>query len=219
MEDNDNDGPRDQEKREKKKKKRHSRDSISSRDEPTTSVSAEKKSRRSDSVPPTNNPIEAKSEFRPKVEAESRQPGFCKCQICYTYYPADTDSQHKHLSLHKERLFMVTVPTDKFFYNIEDVIKHLARMKFERSKLQEKVQQCNLLSLPTDRRGFSCGLCWVLDTNDLELFHSHVKNECKIPDKIERLTHLVCFCRGCQVTLRLQISSRKSSNSVFSGPI
>ena len=102
---------------------------------------------------------------------------------------------------------MVTVPTDKFCFNIEDVIKHLARMQIDKSELQEKVQQCNLLRLPTDLRGFSCGLCKVLDTNNLEVFHSHVKVECgRIQDKEGREAQLICFCRGCQVTFSLHIS-------------
>ena len=42
--------------------------------------------------------------------------------------------------LHMERLFMVTDPIDKFFYNIQRVIKYLARMKFNKSQLQEKAR-------------------------------------------------------------------------------
>ena len=166
------------------------------------------------SVLPTSNPIEAKSEFKPTAESEGTLPGYCKCQICSTYFPADMESRHKHLSQHADRLFMVTVPTDKFFYNIEEVIKHLARMKFPKSSLQEKVQQCNLLEPPTDLRGFSCDISKELDTTDLEIFHSHVKNECKIRDKIERLSHLVCFCRGCQVMFSLHMSLGKLSHFV-----
>ena len=102
---------------------------------------------------------------------------------------------------------MMTVPTEKFFYNIEEVIKHLARMQFPELNLQEKVQQHKLLRLPTDLRGFSCNLCRVLDTNNIEVFHSHVKNECgRIPDKEGRKAHLICYCRGCQVTFSLHIS-------------
>ena len=102
---------------------------------------------------------------------------------------------------------MVKVPNDEFFYNIEDVIKHFARrVGIDKSKLQEKVQQCNLLSLPTDRVGFSCCQCQMLDTNKIELFHSHVQNEYRIQDKNERLAYLVCFCRGCQVKFSLHIS-------------
>ena len=177
----------------KKRKKRLARDSISPE---------ENRGRRSESVLPAKNLVEAKSEFRPSVAGESL-PGYCRCQICSTYFPADLQSRHEHLSQHSDRLFMLTVPTDKFFYNIEDVIKDLARMKFDKSKLQEKVQQCNLLRTPPDLRGFSCDLSQVLDTNDLGVFHDHVKNECKISDKMERLAHLICFCRGCQVILSL----------------
>ena len=102
---------------------------------------------------------------------------------------------------------MVTVPTEQFCFNIEDAIKHFARMQFDKSNLQEKVQQHNLLRFPKDLRGFSCVLCMELDTNDLSVFHSHVKNECgRIPDKIGRKAHLICYCRGCQVTFSLHIS-------------
>lgn len=169
-------------------------ESNSSRDEPSTSVT-----RITDPVSLQPNPIQPREEFKPIVEAEVNLPGYRKCQICSTYYPMKEEDERQHLSQHPDRLFRVNVPTDTFFYNIEEVIKHLARMKFESSQLKEKVAQCNLLILPSNLRGFSCDICRRLDTNDETVFLGHVREECQVRDKAERLkSHLICFCRGCQ---------------------
>ena len=175
-----------------------SRESISSRDEPSTSVS-----RMSEPVNLLPNPIQPTEEFMPVSESGGDLPGYTKCKICSTYYPAKEEDERMHLSQHSDRLFRVNVPTDIYFYNVGDVIKHLARMKFESSQLQEKVAQCNLLRFPTNLRGYSCDLCRKLDTNELRIFLSHFREECQVRGKEERLEHLICFCRGCQVSAGL----------------
>ena len=182
----------------KLKKRTKSGESHSSRDEPSTSVSDEKRMKISESFN-LENPIKPSAEFRPLPVQGNDLVGYIKCQICSTYYHDDAEEEKQHLSQHPDRLFLLKVPTDTFLYSIEEVIKKLARMNFIKTEIKEKVKQNNLLQLPTNLRGYSCNLCNLLDTNDEKVFQTHMREVCRVRDKAERKNHLICFCRGCQV--------------------
>merc|ERR1719186_1633210 len=80
---------------------------------------------------------------------------------------------------------------------MEETIIHMAKFGIDRMELRQKVNDCNLIKLPTNLKGFSCDICEMLDTNEEKEFLIHVKEECKVMAKEERVQHLVCFCRGC----------------------
>jgi len=136
--------------------------------------------------------------FKPLQEVEL-QPilGHSKCRICKSYYPDADDRRNQHLAQHPDRVFLVNLPVDTFYYDMEEAISHMAKFGINRTDLQQKVKDCNLIKLPTNLKGFSCDLCKMLDTNSEKEFMIHVKEECKVNNKEERAQHLVCFCRGC----------------------
>jgi len=144
---------------------------------------------------PSTSPL---AYFKPRLEVEL-QPilGHSKCRICKSYYPDNDDRRNHHLAQHPDRVFLVNLPVDTYYYDIEEAISHMAKFGINRSDLQQKVRDCNLIKLPTNLKGFSCNLCKLLDTNSEKEFMSHVKEECNVTNKEDRAQHLVCFCRGC----------------------
>ena len=150
------------------------------------------------------NPIKPSGEFKPLLEEDEMVVGFKKCRICSTYYTRNDKEESQHLAWHHERLFRLTVPSNTYFYDIEEVIKGLARRNFIKTEIEEKVHKYRLLTYPTNLRGYSCDICKKLDTSDENVFLSHMKNECHI-DKKERMDHIIYFCRGCQVRQSLHI--------------
>jgi len=138
------------------------------------------------------------SYFKPNVELEL-QPilGHSKCRICKSYYPDTDERRNQHLAQHPDRVFLVNLPVDTYYFDIEEAISHLAKFGINRTEVQQKVKDCNLIKLPSNLKGFSCDICKLLDTNSEKEFMIHVKEECKIPLKEERIKHLICFCRGC----------------------
>jgi len=136
--------------------------------------------------------------FKPKLEVEL-QPilGHSKCRICKSYYPDDDDRRNHHLAQHPDRVFLVNLPVDTYYYDMEEAISHMARFGINRTELQQKVKDCNLIKLPSNIKGYSCNICKTLDTNSEKEFMSHVKEECKVTNKDDRAQHLICFCRGC----------------------
>ena len=186
----------------KKKSRTKSEESKSSRDEPTTSVSDEKRLRMTGVG--QENPVKPSGEFKSLVGEDDMVVGFKKCRICSTYYPRNDEEESQHLARHHDRLFMLIVPSNTYFYDIEEVIKGLARRNFIKTEIEEKVHKYRLLTYPTNLRGYSCDICKKLDTSDENVFLSHMKNECHI-DKKERMDHIIYFCRGCQVRQSLHI--------------
>merc|ERR1719450_726117 len=149
-------------------------------------------------IPPPS-PIVAKAYFKPKPEVVQLLAGYSKCKICKSYFPDDEDSRKQHLAQHQDRVFLVSLPSDSYYYDIEDAITHLIlKLGIQRLDLHEKCKKNNLIQNPSNLRGFSCDICQVLDTNNEEAFMRHMKDDCKIKDKLERPQHLICFCRGCQ---------------------
>jgi len=136
--------------------------------------------------------------FKPKLEVEL-QPilGHSKCRICKSYYPDDDDRRNHHLAQHPDRVFLVNIPVDTYYYDMEEAISHMAKFGINRTELQQKVKDCNLIKLPSNLKGYSCNICKMLDTNSEKEFMSHVKEECKVTNKDDRAQHLVCFCRCC----------------------
>ena len=146
------------------------------------------------------NPIKPSGEFKPLLEEDEMVVGFKKCRICSTYYPRNYEEESQHLAWHHDRLFTLTAPSITYFYDIEEVIKCLARRNWTKTKIEEKVRQHGILSSPKDLRGYSCDICKRLDTSDENIFLSHMKNVCRVTMK-ERMNHIINFCRGCQVRL------------------
>jgi len=138
--------------------------------------------------------------FMPTEEIE-QQPilGHSKCFICKSYFPDDQEKRNQHLAQHPDRVFMITLPVDTYCFNIEEAIAQFAKLGINRTELAQKVKDCNLIKFPTNLKGYSCNICKVLDTNKKKEFMIHVKEECNVVAKEERLKHLVCFCRGCHV--------------------
>jgi len=141
--------------------------------------------------------------FKPGLEIEL-QPilGHSKCRICKSYFPDTDDRRSQHLAQHPDRVFVVNLPVDTYYYDMEEAISHMAKFGINRIELQQKVKDCNLIKLPTSLKGFSCNICKMLDTNSEKEFIIHVKEECKVAAKEERAQHLVCFCRGCHARFR-----------------
>jgi len=102
-----------------------------------------------------------------------------------------------HLAKHPDRVFKVKVPKDTFYLDIEDVIIHLAKIGINKTDIQQKIKDCNLVNLPTKLEGYSCNLCKVLNTNSVKEFQLHMKEVCKVTNREDRARHLVSFCRGC----------------------
>jgi len=148
--------------------------------------------------PPPLPPSQSLPYFKPGQEVEL-QPilGHSKCRICKSYFPDADDRRNQHLAQHPDRVFLVILPVDTFYYDMEEAISHMAKFGINRTELQQKVKDCNLIKLPTNLKGFSCDICKMLDTNSEKEFMIHVKEECKVMVKEERAQHLVCFCRGC----------------------
>ena len=92
---------------------------------------------------------------------------------------------------------MVSLPSNTCYLDIEGVILHLLRLGVHRSELQDKVRRCNLVTWPSNMRGFSCSRCGNLDTNDLRVFSKHMREECGVRQREERPRYLISFCRCC----------------------
>jgi len=195
----------------KPKKKKHKKNKLEVpiiKTEPATEESSPPppaavmiKSEPGSGSPPTSSTLPAAPSlpyFKPRQEVEL-QPiiGHSQCRICESYYPDTDESRNHHLALHPDRVFLVNLPVDTFYYDMEEAISHMAKFGINRTELQQKVKDCNLIKLPTNLKGYSCNLCKRLDTNSKGKFMSHVKEECKVTNKEERAEHLICFCRGC----------------------
>jgi len=172
-----------------RKRNKSSRDSLESR-----------KSLISPDIPPAPVPLIAKTTFKPKPEPLGTQlAGYVKCRICKSYYPDDEDNARLHLSQHLDRVFLVSLPCDTYYYSIEDAIGHLiVKLKINKNDLSSKIKNNNLIKNPSNLAGFSCDICQMLDTNNEEVLQRHLKDECNIKDKAERSKHIIYFCRGCQ---------------------
>ena len=152
-------------------------------------------------IPPVPPMIVAKTSFKPKPEpVGTLLAGYVKCRICKSYYQDDEEIASQHLSQHLDRVFLVSLPCDTYYYTIEDAIGHLiVKLKIAKADLKDKIKNNNLIQNPSNLVGFSCKICEMLDTNNEEVLHRHLKDECQTKEKAERIKHIIYFCRGCQV--------------------
>ena len=115
-------------------------------------------------------------------------------------YADSEDAEKEHLRLHPDRVFLVTVPSNTYFYDIEAAIKHvIVKLGIRMEDLEEKTQRNHLIQKPTSLEGFSCDICGILDSNSEKIALRHVKDEHGVKDRDNRSKYIVFFCRGCQV--------------------
>ena len=158
-------------------KSRRRNDSDSGSSPPSPPVASKKGRKMSDQVVPDTttpfamplSPTEAKTVFRPKLKAKVAIAGHKECRVCFTYYQDEETAERDHLRLHQDRMFLVSLPSDVYFYDIEAAITHLiVKVGIKRSDLEEKNRQNKLITNPSNLRGFSCDICEMLDTNSME---------------------------------------------------
>ena len=158
-------------------KSRRRNDSDSGSSPPSPPVASKKGRKMSDQVVPDTttpfamplSPTEAKTVFRPKLKAKVAIAGHKECRVCFTYYQDEETAERDHLRLHQDRMFLVSLPSDVYFYDIEAAITHLiVKVGIKRPDLEEKNRQNKLITNPSNLRGFSCDICEMLDTNSME---------------------------------------------------
>ena len=126
--------------------------------------------------------------------------GHKKCRVCSSYFRDNEDAEKKHLAQHQDRVFLVSLPSDIFFYSIEEAVIHLiTKVRIKKADLEEKVRKNRLIKNPTNLRGYSCDICEVLDTNNKAELVSHIGDNCGVKEKTEMAKHVIYFCRGCRV--------------------
>ena len=152
-------------------------------------------------VSPLVSPSVAKSSFKPKDVAEDvLVAGHKKCRICNSYFRDNEEDERQHLAQHHDRVFLVSLPGDVYFYTIEEAIIHLiTKVGIKKADLEEKVRKNSLIKNPTNLYGYSCDICEYLDTNKKAELISHIGDNCGVKEKAEMAKHVVYFCRGCQV--------------------
>ena len=158
-------------------KSRRRNDSDSGSSPPSPPVASKKGRKMSDQVVPDTttpfamplSPTEAKTVFRPKLKPKVAIAGHKECRVCFTYYQDEETAERDHLRLHQDRMFLVSLPSDVYFYDIEAAITHLiVKVGIKRPDLEEKNRQNKLITNPSNLRGFSCDICEMLDTNSME---------------------------------------------------
>ena len=158
-------------------KSRRRNDSDSGSSPPSPPVATRKGRKMSDQVVPDTttpfamplSPTEAKTVFRPKLKPKVAIAGHKECRVCFTYYQDEETAERDHLRLHQDRMFLVSLPSDVYFYDIEAAITHLiVKVGIKRPDLEEKNRQNKLITNPSNLRGFSCDICEMLDTNSME---------------------------------------------------
>ena len=158
-------------------KSRRRNDSDSGSSPPSPPVATRKGRKMSDQVVPDTttpfamplSPTEAKTVFRPKLKPKVAIAGHKECRVCFTYYQDEETAERDHLRLHQDRMFLVSLPSDAYFYDIEAAITHLiVKVGIKRPDLEEKNRQNKLITNPSNLRGFSCDICEMLDTNSME---------------------------------------------------
>jgi len=130
------------------------------------------------------------------------KPGYARCHICTSYYEDnDDDSKNQHLMNHTDQVFKVVVPKDIFFYDIEEVIGHYAKLGLDNGDLVEKIFQCNMVQYPPDLAAFTCGKCpegqrWT-DFCSVEDCKEHMRVKCSVGRRKDMDQYVIPWCRGC----------------------
>ena len=154
-------------------------------------------------APPLVSPSVARTTFKPKQvngELAFQVKDHKMCKVCSSYFRDTEEDARLHLSQHPDRVFLVSLPSDIYFYTIEEAIIHLiTKVGIKKEDIEEKVRKNILIKNPTNLRGFSCDICEVLDTSKEAELSRHIRDDCKVTEKTERAKHVIFFCRGCQV--------------------
>ena len=193
-----------------KSRKRHKSDKSDKSRKSDKSPMYEPGSPDSSDSPPVMTP---KTYFKPKPEQEEMLQGYKRCPVCTSYHEDTEEGRRNHLSQHPDRVFQVSLPSDSYYFTIEDAIVHLVKLGIPRLELEQKTRTNKLIQNPSNLRGFSCAKCQTLDCNTDEIFLRHMKDECGVKDKAERWSHLLCFCRGCQVRMLCRPSNERNQTS------
>jgi len=133
--------------------------------------------------------------FEPPNRYGATKAGHIHCQICQSYFLDDLESANQHIALHKEVTFCAKVPEDQWFFNIEDVVAHLAANKFKKQEVREKILKMNLVEYPENVKGFGCQVCRV-NFSKYSNFVTHVRSEkCAAQGNEESVC--IVWCRAC----------------------
>ena len=153
-------------------------------------------------APPLVSPSVAKTTFKPKpVNSDfALVKDHKQCKVCSSYFRDTEEDAKLHMSQHPDRAFLVSLPSDIYFYTIEEAIVYLiTKVGIKKEDLEEKVKKNILIKNPTNLRGYSCDICEVLDTSKETELNRHIRDDCGVTEKTERVKHVIYFCRGCQV--------------------
>ena len=153
-------------------------------------------------APPLVSPSVAKTTFKPKpVNTDfALVKDHKQCKVCSSYFRDTEEDAKLHMSQHPDRAFLVSLPSDIYFYTIEEAIVYLiTKVGIKKEDLEEKVKKNILIKNPTNLRGYSCDICEVLDTSKETELNRHIRDDCGVTEKTERVKHVIYFCRGCQV--------------------
>ena len=141
--------------------------------------------------------------FKPDVlPDENPTVGYIRCRVCQSFFLDDNDKRNQHLRQHQERVFIVNLPTEMTYFDMEEVIEHCAkRLSIPNGDIAEKMFKCKLVNYPTSLAAFSCG-AWpegrrFLDTSSEKEFNRHVKEMCGVRSKEERNRYKISWCGGC----------------------
>ena len=80
------------------------------------------------SPPSPPPPTQSLPYFKPGQEVEF-QPilGHSNCRICKSYFPDEDHRRNQHRAQHPDRFFLVNLPVDTFYYNMEEAISLMAK--------------------------------------------------------------------------------------------
>jgi len=139
--------------------------------------------------------------FKPKTAMRAPQSrNYIKCRICHSYYSELKEDRNNHIRLHSKQTFLVKVPSDTWYFDIEEVIAHFARMGFSKHDLREKMQEMSLFTYPESLVGYSCSNCKenepTLNCSTEEEFKDHAQN-CTKKYNIDSCR--ISWCRGCHL--------------------
>ncbi len=153
-------------------------------------------------APPLVSPSVARTTFKPKpVNMDlALVKDHKQCKVCSSYFRDTEEDAKLHMSQHPDRAFLVSLPSDIYFYTIEEAIIYLiTKVGIKKEDIEEKVKKNILIKNPTNLRGYSCDICEVLDTSKETELNRHIRDDCGVTEKTERAKHVIFFCRGCQV--------------------
>jgi len=199
----------------KKKKKKKRKKSDSDPEELISKILDTLKKHEEEGLTPPNtseassllrNVMPVESYFKPALHLDNpKRNKFIKCRICFSYYEEKREEANKHIRLHSDRTFKVKVPSDFWYFDIEEVIAHFARMQFSKENLGEKLAELKIVEYPGKLVGFSCSACSTTSLNVAtnKDFKEHLKNSCNVK-KSEMENYRISWCRGCHTRFQTE---------------